>query len=135
MSARHSRLSACYPFVLVGFKDFTQQRNLKKQPGQAAFLRFERPRLRCRRTLLRGHQPLNFWIPCRQQIDFFTIPRGCHANRFRDPLLFTANNLFGRKIAVKHRRGAGHKEKTRYFFQNNINFEATNCTECSHERL
>ncbi|WP_434555367.1 hypothetical protein, partial [Klebsiella michiganensis] len=109
--------------------------NLKKQPVKAAFLRFERPRLRSRQGLLRGNQLLDVGIPGRQKIDFFTIPCGRHADRFRDALLFTAHNLFGRKIPVKHRRGAGHKKETRYFFQNNINFEATNCAECSHERL
>lgn len=84
---------------------------------KAAFLRFERPRLRSRQGLLRGNQLLDVGIPGRQKIDFFTIPCGRHADRFRDALLFTAHNLFGRKIPVKHRRGAGHKKETRYFFK------------------
>ncbi len=84
---------------------------------------------------MHGHQLLQFRIPRWEQVNFFTVPRGRSANRFCYALFFTINNLFSGKIPVKHRCGAGHEEKTRYFFQNYINVEATNCAECSHERL
>jgi hypothetical protein len=80
---------------------------------KAAFLRFE-PGSAADRVFC---AVISFWTsgsrPAKDRLFHYPMRPPCR--RFRDALLFTAHNLFGRKIPIKHRRGAGHKKKAIFF--------------------